>query len=950
MNQQHAVATPRRNDLPDLRRRRLLWALPGGLAAASPLTLLGCGGGGGSGREAVTPTASARLALPAGSPLRVQDLRFVNAFGESRIAEGGGAPALSVAEDDAGMVMAVDPTGRVVLFGHVDPRGDAVANTVDALSAAVSLVFMAINGMGNSSAVRRTVLSLLRSDPAVLRLGTALAARLVDNPYALDEEDSSVERAVAAAVGEIMVSASAAAPGAAHARALALKPQVRLEPSQRQSGVELLIDPGADDRALPVNHARRECAVFAYRVAYSTQADPATRIALPMAERLANGDALPASGALGGVVTLLEDILRGTAPLVPVNGQPLTLLQKEGEARTWCDVIVLGASTTSAEPAFFGEPHYAGEVERWREVRGRLNAISWLRDVLFGLLLEVWGLRSAATAFTEWTAVLSEWETFGDEVLRAVLRDVKAGRFSKALGDTVRYCANQPTPLNAEMRRWVQRVATQVAGRTAQVSEALVARGSRALVSLFSAVPTVALGAIDLGMVLRDLDAASQGDVWTATLVRPTVTISPVSGRIDRGGELTLSVNVTSAPPGATFAYAWTLEGSDLANLAAEGKVGRNIETTGEVVTLAVTASTQGTLTVRVEAFVVEGGARQSVGTATSRIEVSDAAVRISPTEARLARTGGAQSFAVNVVSLEPVDPASLRYEWTCPSQYGSLTSGNQTTSAAQPTITTNSANAVYTLRSAGLEGGESEPVSVLAHTGDRNRALGEANAEVMVELPYSITLAALPPETPADNTLGVTAGISEPLPAGTTVEWTWSHRGVGSLRAPGDDSNKPNSVASFDSGSAEGQAIFTVQARVQPPGQQPVLVLPVTAATQVKRGLRRITFVASGGVFGCSDPRACGVSAYTAYIVPLYSKATGYSAVFTDFGYPGCNRRVDSWTNTRTVSDRGDCAFPVTYHPHNATGATNAFAVWIGFGGAMPSPGTCTVTVTFAP
>lgn len=948
MNELHAIATASRHSAPDLRRRRLLWAVPGGLAAASPLALLGCGGGGSDG-EASATTASARLALPAASPLRAQDLRFINALGEVRVAQGGSAPALPMAEDGPGMVMAVDAAGRVVLFGHVDPQGDAAANTMDALSAAVSLVFMALNAMGNSSTVRRTMLRLLRGDTAVARLGTALTARLVDDPYALDREDAVVERAVATAVGEIMASARAtAAPG--RSRALALRPQVRLEPTGRQSRVEVLIDPAADDRALPVNHARRECAVFAYRVAYSTEAAPATRIALPVAERLANGDALPASGALGGVVTALEDILRGTAPLVPVNGQPVTLVQKDGEARTWCEVIVLGASTTSAEPAFFGAPHYAGELERWRDVRGRLNAISWLRDVLFGLLLEVWGLRSTATAFTDWTAVLSEWETLGDDVIRAVLRDVKAGRFSKALADVVRYCANEPTPLNAEMRRWVQRVATQIAGRTAQVTEALVARGTRALVSLFSAAPTVVLGAIDLGMVLRDLDEATQGDLWTATLVRPTVAISPATGRIDRGGELVLSVNVTAAPPGTTFAYVWTLEGSDLANLAAEGKVGRKIETTGEVVTLAVTASTQGTLTVRVEAFALRGGGRESAGTATSRIEVSDAAVRISPTTSRLARTGGAQTFTVSVTSREPLNPASLRYEWTCPSSYGTLTSGNQTTSAAQPTITTNSANAVYTLRS-GLDGGETEPVVALVHTGDRNRALGEARAEVIVELPFSITLAALPPETPTDNTLGVTAGITEPLPAGTTVEWTWSHRGAGTLRAPSNDANKPNSVATFDSGSAEGQAIFTVQARVVPPGRPPVLVLPVSAATQVKRGLREITFVASGGVFACTDPRACGVSAYSAYIVPMYSKAVGYRAVLSGWG--GCSR-TESWT-TR-VGDRGGCRFPISYHPHNLSGPNNtsaptgAWAVWVGFGGELPADGVCTVTVTLAP
>jgi hypothetical protein len=47
---------------------------------------------------------------------------------------------------------------------------------------------------------------------------------------------------------------------------------------------------------------------------------------------------------------------------------------------------------------------------------------------------------------------------------------------------------------------------------------------------------------------------------------------------------------------------------------------------------------------------------------------------------------------------------------------------------------------------------------------------------------------------------------------------------------------------------------------------------------------------------------------------------------------------------------DGGDCDFPITYHPHSSKGPTNAWAVWIGFGGEVAAGNKCVVTITLAP
>lgn len=210
----------------------------------------------------------------------------------------------------------------------------------------------------------------------------------------------------------------------------------------------------------------------------------------------------------------------------------------------------------------------------------------------------------------------------------------------------------------------------------------------------------------------------------------------------------------------------------------------------------------------------------------------------------------------------------------------------------------------------------------------------------------FSIEILSVPPEVPTDNTLGVTAHIKEAVPAGSTITWIWSHSGAGSI---GTASNgAPNTNVVFNSGPTEGRATFTVSATIVAPGAGTVRLRPVTRSTQVKRGLRQIVMEARGGTFACSDPRACGVSEYSAFIVPRLSKATGYSAVLSGFAYPPCNRTV-VWSSP--VRDGGNCNFPVTYHPHNSMGATDAWAVWVGFGGPFGGGSEkCVVTITLGP
>ena len=76
-----------------------------------------------------------------------------------------------------------------------------------------------------------------------------------------------------------------------------------------------------------------------------------------------------------------------------------------------------------------------------------------------------------------------------------------------------------------------------------------------------------------------------------------------------------------------------------------------------------------------------------------------------------------------------------------------------------------------------------------------------------------------------------------------------------------------------------------------------------ISTTLKVKRGLRQIVMEVSGGVFGCNDPRACGVSEYTAFIVPKFAKATLYSAVLSGYASPSRNRPVTCRASASSAS-----------------------------------------------
>ena len=144
--------------LPDPLRRKLLLGLPGGLALASPLTLISCGGGddgsvdGGfdpASREIVAwlpamnrSAQAVKVVLPLGLGVDPTSTHFLTGNNVSQVMADGSAGAVLI-EDTPQMGYLFDANGRLLLMSVIEP---GVRTTIDARGSAEALLLLVCEG------------------------------------------------------------------------------------------------------------------------------------------------------------------------------------------------------------------------------------------------------------------------------------------------------------------------------------------------------------------------------------------------------------------------------------------------------------------------------------------------------------------------------------------------------------------------------------------------------------------------------------------------------------------------------------------------------------------------------------------------------------------------------------------------------------------------------------
>ncbi|GEM_PF-4982057 len=338
-------------------------------------------------------------------------------------------------------------------------------------------------------------------------------------------------------------------------------------------------------------------------------------------------------------------------------------------------------------------------------------------------------------------------------------------------------------------------------------------------------------------------------------------------------------------------------------------------------------------------------------------VMATKAKVVLTPKPLEVDALGGRLIVTVNVVDNDNdggKEVGPITFDWVCTGKYGTLhkraADGGATTEENVFTSSRDAPTHEYIANGEDKSAANDETISVTAFYGGVNTRgrtrIGSFTGPVKFKKPFSLRITPTAMDLPVDERLSLVASLVEPLPQTASIRYEWKLRsGGGDLNITLSDGDTAHSQVDYLAPASETVAIVEVVAVITTdPAVLPFRTDPVTSTIAVKKGLRKIVMEVTGGSFSCYDPKACGVSQYGAFIVPRLAKATGYEAVLSGFGYPGCNRTV-KWTSVQR--DYGDCNFPVSYYPHTSAGATNLWAVWTSFGGAPE--GKCIVTITLA-
>jgi len=807
----------------DLRRRRLVLSLPGGIALASPLALLGCGGGGDGDTSSASdarvklmlerlPSAQRSVAkvaitLPAGSGIALASTQLVTANNVAEVAADGTSGAVLV-EGGAQMAYLFDAAGRLLLMGLVDVGAN---DRIDSRTTAEALLLLTsqVSLLGDAAAM--ALRKALRTDAVIEPVRVAVEAALAGG--GIDAGNPALMSALEGALKTLFPRDTATAMNAVRKRAAGLT----VQPIEMRSGITVVAT-GELNTLKWCNQFRRRAHVWVTRTGHVAADGQAVTLPNPVAVKdfplnattpLSFDNFVTAVGdflaELAESIGALDPYDSGAAPWSPVFSDPVMLPLEPADATK-----ARYHARTIGLGAVTGGALNAAETAKLDELWGATLYYDIVVPLIKTLILPLIGEGVTSSS-------LSTIERFGTNVL-----------LSGALDLTSIAVANQVLP---------NTVAALKAGDAQTVIVTFMSEffGSNTFQTLLAELCTALAEASD-----------PRGPLFASTDLRDS------SGRL-------IGVNL--------------LSDRDL--------IRRNMDQLQAAATkLARVIAVAKALATAADYAAMAKDWLDSTRLVEFDLEATGAKLTLSPNPAEADPLAGAAGKAAITAKLEGLDanlaPDDVFLHWTCTARYGDLFKrGADGTDDFETTLS----NATHDYLPSGVEDDPSTPDTVTVVASYRNPTTAErtviATATTTIKLKKLFTLnisPAGPTDVPTESTLPMSAFINEALPTGATVEWTWTLAGAGSLAAAVPSGGGKNSSAPFSTGGADGRATITVKARVSVPATAtaPAIVItsnPVSAVLNVKAGQRTITFRASGGVFACGP--TCGVTDYTAYIVP---------------------------------------------------------------------------------
>lgn len=587
-------------------RRKTLALMAG--AALMPRFLAGCAGSGTPGSAFVLSNIKAKTTLPPGYHIAPANLLGETAFSSGRLDSNGTFTAAARAGRPTVAWLRDSGTGKHLLFGFVG-GGDS---TISAVSSAVVILVLAF-GIGALAPDKATeLLNRIQASPVTTTLASTLSARLSADPYALTDGDPQVQAAVQAAVAALKTAKwSVPTPQAG-----AGDPNLLVQPGE-QFGANIVQTNQAATLA-PVNMLRRPISVWTYLVSYETTGSQVQQVS-PIQAVGSPQDLPMTTGIIGSLAS-------GNPVYGPVQGLPQVLtMPANAKKANFVNVALMASSGLSAAPAFFSDPIYAAEVPKWQGKRAALNRQAFIGGLNLDLFGSAVGGALGALSINACYTICSQIEAIGAAAAEAVVK-VEADKFLEGTYTWLQ-AAVSSGDIGIATRKAIANIVLRAEGASdaAISSQLLLAiEGIATLLAGCLLVAGAVVGLADLSFTFKDIFASPLGALWTDTLLKPTLSITPASGFIQKGGSTDITATIQNL---SRFKFEWKIVSGGhgvLGDLSTTNNVGTDIVTQGNMVNLQTSGSDPDNTVYTIQCQAIDKATGMVISTSTTTVSFTN--------------------------------------------------------------------------------------------------------------------------------------------------------------------------------------------------------------------------------------------------------------------------------------------------------------------------------------
>ncbi|HWD40342.1 MAG TPA: hypothetical protein VG944_15950 [Fimbriimonas sp.] len=587
-------------------RRQVFRGASAVLLSSGVLALVGCGGSGGGGGS--SPSSMKAVSGTVTLPVGVDPTKLAVAGGLGTSALKNGKFSVSVPDDAPSLVSVYDPaTAKVLLMGMADPAVSGTL-TIDSTSTASALLFFALGGSSMPRDGMKPLLEVIKSSGATTTLAGVIASRVQADPFAVGKGDAQIVSSLSTAAHAIAPSVTGSirrTPAQGSVPTL-----LQIQPTGEVNGVTYLLDDKITGYAVQ-NTKRRTGFGFTYLTGHVDAKGVQTPVDPPV----------QAGGTLE--IPSTSSLLKLGSGWSPVTSATVPLELQGSDAKSVYTLVYLTQVYGGDEPVFFSDTRWSAEVAQWRtslRELGQDNFVGFVANVILSAI----GFGGLAWTHAQLAEAITALRTIPSI---STLIDLAAGG-NVLLGDMARQTLQEF--LDGDVSQELLKDMATLVRSTSKAAADYLAQGAAratAMAAIKAAVGALIVsGALllagDLGAVAIDTSTGDKGDLWTATVVKQTLILSPHNPTASPGDRVHFSVRPPSGMTGK-IEYDWTETGTFATLSSSDGKVGKSITTSSQTVDLVTTASDSGTITVTVTGYLVEGSTRTEFGTAQSKVGLS---------------------------------------------------------------------------------------------------------------------------------------------------------------------------------------------------------------------------------------------------------------------------------------------------------------------------------------